>query len=96
MGGQLESLSQNYPNPISSNRHGTTSTTVSFSVQKYNLVKITVMDVLGREMSVLTNQEYPAGEHSVMFNAAFLPTGIYFYKMSAGNFVAVRKMAVIR
>ena len=74
-------LNQNYPNPISSNINGNTSTTVSFSVQKYNLVKITVMDVLGREMSVLTNQEYPAGEHSITFNAASLPTGIYFYKM---------------
>ncbi len=89
-------LHQNYPNPISSNKNGSTSTTITFTTREKNIVRIILMDALGRELNVLSNQEYLPGEHSVIFNTTSLPSGMYFYKMLSGNFVEVKKLVVIR
>ncbi len=47
-------------------------------------------------MATLINEEKPAGSYSVAFNAANLPSGIYFYKIEAGNFVEVKKMTLLK
>lgn len=84
------SLSQNYPNPFNP------STTIKFSVPKADLVKLKVYDVLGREVAVLVNELKQPGFHTVDFNASNLASGIYFYKIEAGDFTAVKKLMVVK
>jgi poly(3-hydroxybutyrate) depolymerase len=83
-------LTQNYPNPFNS------STTIPFSLPKTEYVTLKVLDVLGNEITTLVNGEMTAGEHSVVFDAKDLSTGVYFYSLQAGNFVQQRKMEVIK
>ncbi len=68
-------LFQNYPNPFNP------TTTIRFSLPQRSHVMLKVFDVLGREISILVNDEVDAGEHSVQFNAKQLPSGIYFYRL---------------
>jgi endo-1,4-beta-xylanase len=83
-------LSQNFPNPFNP------STTIRYDVPKYAHVKLGVYDVLGREVAVLVDENHPAGRYSIAVNATNLPSGAYFYRMSAGDFGAVRKLVVIK
>jgi photosystem II stability/assembly factor-like uncharacterized protein len=83
-------LSQNYPNPFNP------STTINFSIQTSGFVTLKVYDVLGDAVATLVNEEKPAGVYQVSFNAADLSSGIYFYKLRAGNFVETRKMILIK
>jgi hypothetical protein len=88
-------LTQNYPNPFN-------PTTTIY----YNLVKapsldkvnasLRVYDVLGREVAVLVNEEQPAGEYRVEFNASHLPSGVYFYRLSDGNYTATKKLVLMK
>jgi len=55
-----------------------------------------VYDLLGREVATLVKEEKPAGEYEVEFNAANLPSGIYFYQLKAGDYVETRKMALLK
>jgi hypothetical protein len=59
-------------------------------------VTLKVFDVLKNEIATLVNGEIPAGEHSVVFDAKNLPSGIYFYKLETSNFVQQKKMIVIK
>ncbi len=59
-------------------------------------VRLSVYDVLGREIAVLVNEQQPAGEYRVAFNAKDLPSGAYFYRLSAGNSTAVRNMVILK
>ncbi len=79
-------LYQNYPNPFNP------STTLKFSVPNAGLVKLAVYDVLGKEVDVLVDQYMTAGEYSVAFKGSNLASGVYFYKLTAGNFKDVKKM----
>jgi hypothetical protein len=83
-------LGQNYPNPFNS------STTIPFRVKEPCRVTIKVFDVLGNEAAVLADGPYPAGNHTVRFNAAGLPSGLYLVRMEAGGFTASRKMALMK
>ncbi|MFA3784011.1 T9SS type A sorting domain-containing protein, partial [Melioribacteraceae bacterium 4301-Me] len=83
------SLSQNYPNPFNP------TTTIRFSLPKSSKVKLIVFDVLGKEIATLVNGELDQGEHSVVFNAQNLPSGVYLYKLTAGDFVQTRKMLLL-
>ena len=83
-------LNQNYPNPFNS------STVISYRLKVESKVKLTIYDVAGRELKTLLNQRQPAGERSVTFDAADLPSGIYFYQLKAGTFVHSRKMLLLR
>ncbi|MCW8817327.1 MAG: T9SS type A sorting domain-containing protein, partial [Ignavibacteriaceae bacterium] len=56
------------------------------------VVTLKVYDILGREIATLVNEEKPAGEYEVEFNGTGLPSGIYFYQLKAGDFVATKKM----
>jgi hypothetical protein len=59
-------------------------------------VTLKVYDIFGREIATLINKEFDAGEHSIQFNANDLPTGVYFYRLQAGNFIEQRKMILIK
>jgi hypothetical protein len=84
------SLHQNYPNPFNP------STLIAYDLPRDAQVKLTVYDVLGREVSVLVNEIEAAGAHSVRFDAAGLSSGAYFYRLEAGNFVQIRKLSLLR
>ena len=82
-------LAQNYPNPFNP------STTISYQLPNANRVKLSVYDMLGREIQTLVNEYQNAGQHTVRFDAQQLPSGVYFYNINAGNFQATRKMLLI-
>jgi hypothetical protein len=83
-------LLQNYPNPFNP------STVIDYEIGKSVDVKLTVYDVLGKEISILVNEKQRVGNYSVEFNAGNLPTGVYFYKLQAGEFSDAKKMLLIR
>jgi hypothetical protein len=83
-------LHQNYPNPFNP------STTIEFSLAKAVDTKLTVYDILGREVATRLNEPLTAGLHSVPFDAAALPSGVYFYRLDAGAFHDAKKMVVLK
>jgi hypothetical protein len=84
------SLSQNFPNPFNP------STRISYSIPKDGFVKITVFDILGKEVGTLVNNVQTAGAYILEYNASSLTSGIYFYKLESGNFVDTKKMVLIK
>lgn len=85
------SLSRNYPNPFNP------STKIDFSLPVESRVSLIVYDIAGREVARLLNNEFrKADYHSVEFNAGTLPSGAYFYRLSAGSFTAAGKMICIK
>jgi hypothetical protein len=84
------SLYQNYPNPFNP------TTTIRFSLPHRSLVSLKVFDVLSREVATLVEGELNPGEQSVVFDAKNLPSGVYFYRLSAGSFVEQRKMVLMK
>jgi len=84
-------LRQNYPNPFNP------ITTITFKIDFATKVRLIIYDFLGREMDVLVDKYLPAGTYSLLFNAANLSSGVYFYKLQAdGKAIATRKMIIIR
>ena len=84
------SLSQNFPNPFNP------STVIGYQLPANSLVTLKVYDVLGREVRTLVNEREGAGDHSITFNAADLPSGVYFYRLTAGSFVETKRLVVIK
>jgi hypothetical protein len=84
------SISQNYPNPFNP------TTKIDFAIPQNGIVKISVYDVLGREVSKLVNQNLTAGSYSVDFNGANLNSGIYFYRIETKGFTQTKKMLLIK
>jgi hypothetical protein len=85
------SLEQNYPNPFNPVTH------IRFSVAERNQVRLSIFDILGREIAVLLNNEIrDRGKYEISFDATDLPSGIYFYKLQAGGFMEMRKMNLIK
>jgi photosystem II stability/assembly factor-like uncharacterized protein len=92
------SLSQNYPNPfnpVTKIKYSIPSVTLR-QAQSDIIVTLKVYDILGREVSILVNEEKPAGEYEVDFNAANLPSGIYFYQINAGGYSETKKMVLLK
>jgi hypothetical protein len=83
-------LKQNYPNPFNP------STTISFSLPQREHVTLKIFDVLGRGVATLVDGEMEAGEHSVNFNAEWIPNGVYFAQMKGGNKVQRIKMVSVK
>ncbi len=79
-----------YPNPFNS------STILEYSIPRSSAVKLSVYDLLGREIAVLFEGEQNAGEHTVVWNASAVPSGIYFYRIETPGFVDTRKMILIK
>lgn len=83
-------LSQNYPNPFNP------STAVKFSISAGEHVSIRVYDVLGNECALLLDENKPAGEYEIYFDASGLSSGVYYYSMRAGDYVDVKKLMVLK
>ncbi|MBS1494685.1 MAG: T9SS type A sorting domain-containing protein [Bacteroidetes bacterium] len=84
------SLSQNYPNPFNP------ITKINYELPITNFVSLKVYDALGNEVQTLVNQKQNAGSYSVDFNAASLPSGIYFYKLVTEKFSETKKMILVK
>ena len=83
-------LLQNYPNPFNP------STSISFDIIKQTQTILKVYDITGRLTSVLVNESLRAGSYKVELNAGNLSSGVYFYKLEAGNFIQTRKMILLK
>jgi len=88
-------LSQNYPNPFNP------STKIEFAIPEDGLVSLKIFDLLGNEVATLVNEELAPGKYEVEFNSHSgegrnLTSGIYFYKLQAGSFVATKKMLLLK
>lgn len=84
------SLAQNYPNPFNP------STKINFQLPGSIMVTLKIYDVLGNQIATVINDVRPAGKYSVIFDANALSSGIYFYQLTAGNFVQTKKMVVLK
>ncbi len=83
-------LSQNYPNPFNP------ITRIQFGLPENVHTKLIIYDVLGREIVTLLDSDLSAGYHEVEFNGSNLPSGIYIYRIQAGEFTSVKKMILIK
>ena len=83
-------LSQNYPNPFNP------STTIEYQLSEQSFVTLRIYDVLGREVEMLVNERRNAGVYSVQLDASALPTGVYFYRLQAGDFTQTRKLLLLK
>ncbi len=95
-GAQQFTLEQNYPNPFNP------TTTIKYTIPQLNGVEtrystsLRIYNTLGEEIATLVNQEQAPGEYSVQFDATGLASGVYFYTLRAGNFVATKKMVLLK
>ena len=83
-------LAQNYPNPFNP------STIISFSIPSSAFTSLKVYDILGNEVATLLNEEKPAGEYNLTFDASSLTSGVYLYRINSGNFSKMKKMILLR
>lgn len=84
------SLSQNYPNPFNP------STIISYALPKETPVSIRVYNMIGQEVAALINQTQPAGNYEVNFDGSKLSSGVYFYKLKAGQYSETKKMILMK
>ena len=84
------SLSQNYPNPFNP------ATNLEFGISKLGFVTLKIFDLLGKEIATLVNSELRAGSYKYNFDAGNSPSGVYFYKLTAGEFSETKKMSLIK
>jgi hypothetical protein len=83
-------LCQNYPNPFNP------STTIKFELPMTSQVNLSVYDLLAREVSVLVNERRGAGVHEVKFDGSNLASGVYFYRLQAGDFVSTKQLVFLK
>jgi photosystem II stability/assembly factor-like uncharacterized protein len=84
------SLEQNYPNPFNP------ITTIKFSIPNEGLVTLKIYNALGEEIKTLVNEIKQTGNYNIIFDATSLPSGIYFYRIQAGNFLETKKMILLK
>ena len=84
------SLFQNYPNPFNP------TTTISFSIASKSFVSLKVFDIVGRAVATIVSAEMSAGDHSLQWNAANEPSGLYFYRLQVGSFSETKKLTLIK
>jgi photosystem II stability/assembly factor-like uncharacterized protein len=84
------SLSQNYPNPFNS------SSNLKFQTSKLGNVKISVYDVMGREVQTLVNEVLQPGTYETTFDGSMLPSGVYFYKLTAGDYSETKRLTLLK
>jgi hypothetical protein len=83
-------LYQNYPNPFNP------VTTIEFQIPNTDLVSIKIYDILGREITTLLDKTLPAGWHQVRWDTGTVPSGVYFYRLTAGKYDVVKKMLLMK
>jgi len=83
-------LEQNYPNPFNP------TTTIGFALPRASAVKLTLFDILGREVAILVNDKLQPGEYKVVLDAKDLASGMYFYRIDAEGFRDIKKIMVLK
>ena len=83
-------LEQNYPNPFNP------TTNISYSLPRNGFVTLKVYDILGREVRTLVNEYEAAGSYNVTFNASNFASGVYIYQLRSGNFLATKKLLLMK
>jgi plastocyanin len=83
-------LGQNYPNPFNP------STMISFSIPFQTFVSIKVYNLIGEEIATIVNENMAAGSYSRLWSAASIPSGVYFYRMQAGNYTSMKKLVLMK
>jgi hypothetical protein len=83
-------LYQNYPNPFNP------TTTIKYDVARPGMVELIIFDMLGRKVKSLVSEQQNAGSYDVVFNASHLASGVYFYKLSANDYVETKKMVFLK
>lgn len=83
-------LDQNYPNPFNP------QTVITFQLPQAKKIKLTVFDMLGRQVAVLADDQYPAGQHHVSFDARTLASGVYIYRLESDEIVLSKRMTLIK
>jgi Secretion system C-terminal sorting domain len=86
----VSSLLQNYPNPFNP------STVISYQVASLGKVNLKVFDLLGREVAMLVNEVKSIGNYELTFNAANLPSGVYFYRLQVGSFTETKRLVLLK
>jgi hypothetical protein len=87
---EVVSLYQNFPNPFNP------ETRISFDIRQSSFVRLTVYDILGRQIANLVNGELEPGRYVRTFDATALPSGVYHYRLAAGDFVETKRMVVVK
>jgi 5-hydroxyisourate hydrolase-like protein (transthyretin family) len=80
----------NFPNPFNP------STTIRYQIPQDGIVTLKIYDILGNEVTTLLNEEKAKGRYEVNFNASQLASGVYIYKIQAGDFVSSKKMILLK
>jgi len=83
-------LEQNFPNPFNP------STRIRYSVPNASFISLKVYDVLGNEVAIIVNEEKPAGDYQLNFDASTLTGGVYFYQLISNSFVDTKKMILLK
>ena len=83
-------LEQNYPNPFNP------STKIHYALSGSGFVRLSVLDILGREVDLLINETKFSGEHDIEWNGSRFPSGVYFVRLTYNNFVGIKKMMLLR
>ena len=83
-------LNQNYPNPFNP------TTEIGYQISEIGRTRLSVYDLLGREVAVLVDGVMPAGEHRVSFDASGLSSGVYLYRLQSGSMVETRRMTLVK
>ena len=84
------SLNQNYPNPFNP------ATTISFTIPQAGQTSLVIYDLLGRTVQTLMNSPLAAGDYHIQWNAEALPSGVYFYRLTSGEFTDVKKTVLLK
>ncbi len=83
-------LEQNFPNPFNP------STTIRYQIPEAGFVSLKIYDVLGKELFTITSEEKLAGRYEIHFDGSSLSSGIYYYRLKAGNFLSVKKLVLVK
>jgi len=84
------SLSQNYPNPFNP------TTNIKYQIKENAIVTLKIYDILGKEIETLVNEKQSPGTYEVNWNANAFPSGVFFYRLEAGDYSETRKMILIK
>jgi len=87
---EKSNLFQNYPNPFNP------STKIEFAIPKQSFTKLVVYDMIGRQITTLVNEQLVPGTYSVNFDGTNLASGVYFYRLEAGEFVDTKRMVILK
>ena len=83
-------LAQNYPNPFNP------VTTIRFELKNAGMTKLEVFDITGRHVRTLLNGTVEAGAYDLRFDASALSSGVYFYRLTSGDFTDIKKMSLVK